>query len=73
MKLDYIPIHKGEMLPTKDMWFHSKGIIPKGATNVEDFKNKMINEAIHSNYLADANCVIVVEEGQVIDIIQRGD
>lgn len=71
MKLDYIPIYKGEMLPTKDMWFHTKGTIPVGATNIEDFRNKMIESALNSAHLADANCVIVIENGQVIDIIQK--
>lgn len=71
MKLDYIPIYKGEMLPTKTMWFHTKGTIPFGATNIEDFRNKMIESALNSTYLADANCVIVIENGQVIDIIQK--
>lgn len=42
MILDYIPIYKGEMLPTKDMWFHTKGNIPTGATNIDDFKNRMM-------------------------------
>ena len=71
MILDYMPIYKGEMLPTKDMWFHTKGNIPTGSTNMDDFKNRMIEAALHSDYLQGCDCVIVVEKGQVIDIIRR--
>lgn len=71
MQLDYIPIHKGEMLPTKDMGFHTRGELPKGITNKEDFKKRMIEEALHSNYLRGCDCVIIMEEGQVIGIEVR--
>lgn len=71
MRLDYIPIYKGEMLPTKDMWFHTKGELPKGITNKEKFKNRMIESALHSDYLMGCDCVIIVEEGKVIGIEVR--
>lgn len=71
MQLDYIPFYKGEMLPKKDMWFHTKGELPKGITNKEDFKNRMIECALHSDYLRGCDCVIIVEEGKVIGIEKR--
>ena len=71
MQIDYIPIYKGEMIPTKDMWFHSKGEVPKGITNTENFKKRMIEEALNSNYLMGCDCVIIVEQGKVIGIEKR--
>lgn len=49
------------MLPTKEMWFHSKGEIPKRAINTENFKNRMIEETLKSNYLRSCDGVIIVE------------
>lgn len=72
MKIDYIPIYKDEMLPTKDMWFHSEGKLPTGIVNKEDFRNSMIEAAVHSDYLINCDCVIIVEEGKVIGIYNRG-
>lgn len=71
MKLDYIPIYKNKIYPTKEMLFHSEGIVPKGITNIDTFRNAMIDSAIRSKYLSNCDCVIVLEEGKVIEIIKK--
>lgn len=72
MKIDYIPIYKGEKLPTKEEWFHSEGKLPPRIANKEHFRNRMIEEALHSDYLRDCDLVIIVENGQVIEIYNNG-
>lgn len=71
MQIDYIPIYVGEMLPTKEMWFHSKGRIPARTTNKDHFRGKMIEAALESDYLRHCDAVIVIEDGKVVGIEKR--
>lgn len=71
MQIDYIPIYVGEKIPTEEKWFHSEGEIPKGATNTEHFRDKMIEAALESDYLRHCDAVIIIEDGKVIGIEKR--
>lgn len=64
--LDVIPIYKNEMYPTKDSIYHfrNRSEVPK-----EILIKYMIQEI--SNKFFDCDCVIILENGKVIDILGK--
>ena len=62
--LDVIPVYKNEMYPTKDSIYHFRN-------RSEVPKEYMIQEI--SNKFFDCDCVIILENGKVIDILGNRD
>lgn len=66
IKLDVIPIYKGEIYPTKDMIWHFLVEIKNGANREYILKN-MFMEIKYK--FSDCNTIIVIENGKVIEIL----
>lgn len=74
IQLDFIPIKKGEILPSKDMIIHYRietYDLYKYAF-IDHLKFQAIKRIIYQQ-LSDADCVIILEDKKVVKIINKGE
>lgn len=74
IQLDFIPIKKGEILPSKDMIVHYR--IETYDLYKSDFISYLKYQAIKRiicQQLSDADCVIILEDKKVVKIINKGE
>lgn len=62
--LDVVPVYKNEMYPTKDAIYHFKNVSKAPKDVIIKY---MVTEI--SNQFFDCDCVIILEQGKVIEIL----
>lgn len=62
--IDVIPIYKGEMIPTKQMWWH---YALRDDINEEYLTNILYYEIKRKFF--DCNCILIVENGKVLETL----